>query len=311
MTTRRTVRERIARRWWLIVVVTLLGAGAGYAYSALGDPVYEATTTLLIGQPLSDASINQETLDSGQRLATTYADLVARQPVLEEAAKTLGLKTPWQDLRDRVHASVPNSDIPIVAIRAEAPSPAAATALAGAVGDQVIALSPTDTEDVKAAKVQSFVQHRVEQTQALIADSVATLTTLNARADSARGRSQDALRRRASQEQQHLLELQQNYTTLLGFLSTHGITNYVSVLERPAAGTEPVASEVVMDVAVGALVGLLLGLILAYLFGRPGQEARRSQPAVPDSPARAPYRRETERSGSPAGRAQASTWSIA
>ena len=90
----------------------------------------------------------------------------------------------------------------------------------------------------------------------------------------------------------------------MGFLSTHGITNYVSVLERPAAGTEPVASK------VGALVGLLLGLILAYLFGRSGQEARRSQPAVRDSLARAPYRRETERSGSPGGRAQASTWSI-
>jgi capsular polysaccharide biosynthesis protein len=311
MTTRRTVRERIASRWWLIVVATLLGAGAGYAYSTLGDPVYEATTTLLIGQPLSDASINQETLDSGQRLATTYADLVARQPVLEEAAKALGLKTSWQDLQDSVHASVPNSDIPIVAIRAEASSPATATALAGAISDQVIALSPTGTEDVKAAKVQSFVQRRVEQTQALIADSVATLTTLNTRADSARGRSQGALRRRASEEQQHLLELQQNYTTLLGFLSTHGITNYVSVLERPVAGTDPVTSDVVMDVAVGALLGLLVGFVLAYLFGRAGQEARRGQPAVPDSPARAPYRREAERSGSPSARAQASPRSTA
>jgi capsular polysaccharide biosynthesis protein len=303
MTTRQTVRERIASRWWLIVVVMLLGAGAGYAYSTLGDPVYEATTTLLIGQPLSDASINQETLDSGQRLATTYADLVARQPVLDGAAIDLGLQVPWEELRDRVHASVPNSEIPIVAIRAEASSPAAATALAGAVGDQVIALSPTGSEDVKAAKVQSFVQRRVDQTQALIADSVAVLTRLNAQADTASGRSQDALRRHAAEEQRHLLELQQNYTTLLEFLSTHGITNYVSVLEQPAAGSEPVTSDVVMDVAIGALLGLLVGLILAYLFGRSTHQQR----GQPESSARAPYRPEAKRSGYSGARTEAST----
>jgi capsular polysaccharide biosynthesis protein len=307
MTTRQTVRERIASRWWLIVVVMLVGAGAGYAYSTLGDPVYEATTTLLIGQPLSDASINQETLDSGQRLATTYADLVARQPVLDGAAIDLGLQVPWEELRDRVHASVPNSEIPIVAIRAEASSPAAATALAGAVGDQVIALSPTGSEDVKAAKVQSFVQRRVDQTQALIADSVAVLTRLNAQADTASGRSQDALRRQAAEEQRHLLELQQNYTTLLGFLSTHGITNYVSVLEQPVAGSEPVAGDVVIDTAIGALLGLLVGVVLAFLFGRSSGDARREQPG--GSEPRAPYRREAERSGSSSVRTTASTWS--
>jgi capsular polysaccharide biosynthesis protein len=309
MTTRQTVRERIASRWWLIVVVMLVGAGAGYAYSTLGDPVYEATTTLLIGQPLSDASINQETLDSGQRLATTYADLVARQPVLDGAAIDLGLQVPWEELRDRVHASVPNSEIPIVAIRAEASSPAAATALAGAVGDQVIALSPTGSEDVKAAKVQSFVQRRVDQTQALIADSVAALTRLNAQADTASGRSQEALRRRAAEEQRHLLELQQNYTTLLEFLSTHGITNYVSVLEQPVAGTEPVAGDVVIDTAIGALLGLLLGVVLAYLFGRSSGDARRGQQGATASPTRAPYRREAERSGSSSVRTTGSTWS--
>lgn len=310
MTTRQAMRERIASRWWLIVVLTLVGAGAGYAYSTLGDPVFEATTTLLIGQPLSDATINEETLDSGQRLATTYADLVARQPVLDGAAQQLGLEIAWQDLRDQVHASVPNEDIPIVLIRADASSPGKAAALAGAVSDQVIALSPTSTEDVRAAKVQSFVQRHVEQTQSLIADSVAALARLKAQADTAGRRSQDALRRRAAEEQRHLLELQQNYATLLGFLSTHGITNYVSVLEQPVAGSEPVAADMVMDVAAGALVGLLLGVGLALLFGRSTDaEQRRQSAAAAGSPAPASYRREAERSGSSAVRTQASNWS--
>jgi capsular polysaccharide biosynthesis protein len=282
VTARATIAARVASRWWLVVILTLFGAGAGYASSAQTEPTYQATTTLLIGRPLTDAQVNQDAIETSQRLATAYADLVGRQPILEGAATQLGLEVPWQELRGQVHASVPRQDSPIVVIWTEAASPAEATALAQAVNDQVIAASPTSTEDVRAAKVQAFVEDRLRRTQQLISEAQARTTRLKGQMGTATGRALDALRAQLAREETHLLDLQQNYTSLLGFVTSAGVTNYVEVLEQPEAGTEPVRPNVPYDVAAGALMGLMLGLIVAYLFGKPRRSSRENgRPETP------------------------------
>lgn len=282
MTARQTITARVASRWWIIVILTLLGAGAGYARSALTVSTYQATTTLLIGRPLTDAEVDTDSIETSQRLAATYADLVSRQPILEGAATQLGLEVPWQELRGQVHASVPRQDSPLVVIRTEASSPSKATALADAVNDQVIAASPTTTEDVRVANVRAFVENRLRRTQQLISQAQSQTTRLKGQMGTATGRTLDALRAQLAREETHLLDLQQNYTSLLGFVASGGVTNYVEVLEQPEAGTEPVRPNVPYDVAAGALMGLMLGVIVAYLIGEPRRSSRgNGQPEAP------------------------------
>jgi capsular polysaccharide biosynthesis protein len=301
---RSAVVDRIVSRWWLVVIVTLVGAGLGFGRYALSDPTYAATSTLLIGQPLSDARVDPNALETGQRLAATYADLAIRQPVLDGAVQQLGLDVTWQSLRARVHASVPADQSPLVVITAEASSPDAATALAGAVDDQVIAASPTATEDVQVSDIRSFVQGRLTRTQHMLADAQTRLDQLRRQETNASGAHADALRVRVARQESHVLDLQQSYTTLLSFVSSGGVTNSVSVLETPTADTAPVGAGPVSNVLAGALLGFLLGVGLAYAFGR-----RPQQRVSGGGGGGARYAGESDRPGLPVGQ-RGSTWNL-
>jgi uncharacterized protein involved in exopolysaccharide biosynthesis len=286
----------------VVVLATLIGALLGFGRYALTDRTYAATATLLIGQPLSDAQVDQNALDASERLAATYADLATRQPVLDGAVQRLGLDVAWQSLRPRVHASVPADQSPLVVITAEASTPEAAAALAGAVDDQLIAASPTATEDVQASDVQSFVQGRLLRTQRMLADAQASLDQLRQREADASGAHADALRAQVAQQESRVLDLQQSYTTLLGFQSTGGVTNAVSVLETPTADPTPVGAGPVAGIIAGAVLGFLLGLVLAYAFGR------REQPQASGGVGGgARFADETDRPGLSVGQ-RGSTW---
>ena len=311
MIARQTIAARVVSRWWLILILTLIGAGVGYTRSMMAESMYQATTTLLIGRPLTDAEVDQDAIETSQRLASTYADLVGRQPVLQGAAAQLGLDVPWQDLRDRVHASVPQQDAPLVLIRTEAASSGEAASLAGAVSDQVIAMSPTTSEDVRVAHVRSFVDARLRQTEQLIAQAQARTTRLRAQIRTANGSAAlDAIRSKIVREDTHLLDLQQNYASLLGFISSGGVTNYVEVLEPPEAGTSPVRPSLPTGIAAGALLGFALGVILASVIG--GADSGRREPHRPDTSAGSRIgsrvRQDADHSSLGTGQAQRSVW---
>lgn len=311
MIARQTIAARVASRWWLILILTLIGAGVGYTRSMMAASTYQATTTLLIGRPLTDAEVDQDAIETSQRLASTYADLVGRQPVLEGAAAQLGLDVAWQDLRGRVHASVPQQDAPLVLIRTEADSPEEAASLAGAVSDQVIAISPTTSEDVRVEQVRSFVDTRLQQTQQLIAQAQARTTRLKARIGTATGSALDAIRSNIAHEETHLLDLQQNYASLLGFVSSGGVTNYVEVLEPPEADANPVRPSLPTDIALGALLGFVLGAILASVIG--GADGAVREPRRPDASAGSRLgsrvRQDADHSSLGTGATQRSVWS--
>jgi len=269
MTDRQAVVDRIRSSWWLIVIFTIAGGLIGFGRYMLEERTYAATTTLLIGRPLSDAQLNQDALLTGQHLAQTYADLVTRQPVLQGAAQQLGLDVPWQELRGRVDASVPADQSPVVTIHVRAPTPAQAIALAKAIDKQVIAVSPSASEDTRVADVQRFVQTRLQRTERMIADAQAQLDQLRQDMADASGSRADALGVQVARAEAHVLDLQQSYTTLLGLVSAGGVTNAVSVLESPDLGETPSNAELAERVVVGAVVGFLVGMFLAaYVFAR-------------------------------------------
>lgn len=255
----------VYRRVWLILAIALIGAGAGYAIGVKAEPMYRASTTLLVGRPLTEADLNQDTIDASQRLAATYADLVTRQPILEGTVQQLGLGIPWESLRGRVQASVPRQDTPLIQIDVTAPSPEEATVTATAITQQVIALSPTTSEDRKASEVQAFVRSRLNRLQHTIARLEARNTGARSELATATGERLAALRVRIGDNETQILDLQADYASLLSFISSGGVSNYLEVLEQAEAGSDPVRPDLPVDLAAGAGIGLTLGLVVAYL----------------------------------------------
>jgi uncharacterized protein involved in exopolysaccharide biosynthesis len=130
---------------------------------------------------------------------------------------------------------------------------------------------------VHVAEVQSFVQQRLRRTQQLISAAQADAARLQKQLGHATPKGARRLRAQLDRAQAHVIDLQQNYASLLAFVNTGGVTNAVSVLEQPQAGSEPVGPSMPVNVVLGAIVGLLLGLIAAYALGRTPQRPARDR----------------------------------
>jgi len=78
------------RRWsWLLVIGILIGGGAGYAINMYQTPEYEASTKLLVMEPLGN-NVNKVTALNDRELADTYMELLKTQPILDSASQKVG-----------------------------------------------------------------------------------------------------------------------------------------------------------------------------------------------------------------------------
>src|SRR5690606_25029776 len=81
---------QMLRRWsWLLVIGLLVGGGIGYAISLYQTPVYEASTKILVMEPLGNNVSNVTDLND-KELAETYMELLVTQPILDSASQKVG-----------------------------------------------------------------------------------------------------------------------------------------------------------------------------------------------------------------------------
>jgi polysaccharide biosynthesis transport protein len=123
----------IARRWWLLVLVSIaLAAAAGYAVASKLPKVYQAEVRVLVG-PLNTDLTTQRA--SGQ-IANTYAQLVTSDRITGAVIRRLGLNMRSSDLQDAINA-VPNDVTRLVSIKVENGDPDLAATLANAIAQEL------------------------------------------------------------------------------------------------------------------------------------------------------------------------------
>ena len=100
-----TVRDVLARRSWVIALVTLLAAAAAWAYSRQQAPRYQGTTTVLAHPTASVTKVTDLSTDlsllSYGALEQTFVALARSDRLLDQAAVGTGLSSAE---RDRYHA---------------------------------------------------------------------------------------------------------------------------------------------------------------------------------------------------------------
>jgi uncharacterized protein involved in exopolysaccharide biosynthesis len=123
------------RWWWVLLIATLLAAGAGYGAATRITKTYEAETQLLVGQLNTTVD-----LDASGTLARTYAQIGKGRLVLARAIRAVGAQTTPLEL-DKATAIDSNEITRIISVRVQNRDPRLAARLSDAISAQLIDLS--------------------------------------------------------------------------------------------------------------------------------------------------------------------------
>lgn len=122
----------LRRHWIAILLMTIVGAGAGYGWTLLQTPVYVAAAS---GYVSSTGVEDLGTSTLGDSLArskvATYLEIAGWRSVAEQAIEELDLNTTPEQLVNRIEVANP-LDTTFIRVSAQGPSPEDARALAEA-----------------------------------------------------------------------------------------------------------------------------------------------------------------------------------
>ncbi|MEL7660039.1 Wzz/FepE/Etk N-terminal domain-containing protein [Acetobacterium wieringae] len=98
--------EIIIKKWWLILLLTIVGFGSAYLYTVkYVTPIYEANTVLYIGQEggsLGSIDVSLGQLNANSQLLVDYKQIASTRLVINEVIKNLGLTISYDEFKDNV-----------------------------------------------------------------------------------------------------------------------------------------------------------------------------------------------------------------
>lgn len=256
----------LLKRWWFLLLAALLGGALGYGISLRQTPIYEATTSLLVGLSMQTSTLDRTDLQTGQQLAITYSNIVRRQPVLQGAIDALQLDMSWQSLRSRVSVSVIDQT-QLLEISVDAESPELAEQIAAEVARQLILLTPSENAGGAHQETSQFVQQRLRDMETKIAAEQTALQSAEAKlaALGANGTGVTALRNEIRDIEERLLSWDNIYTRLLEYTKDIRTSNQLAIIEPAQAKSTPVQPNPGLNVTVGAALFLALTSALILL----------------------------------------------
>lgn len=249
--------QPLMKWWWMLAAACLLAAISSFIITSRQPPIYQAHTTLMVGQSINDPNPVQTQFYLEQQLAQIYANMAQRQPIQEGTMKALGLS--W--LPDFRVSALPNTQL--VDIQVTDTSPARAQAVANEVAHQLMLRSPTvgQTEDTNR---QDFIRSQLDNLQSQIKSTQDDIQKLREEIGNLNSARQIADKQNEiSSLENKLTVLQANYATMLGN-SKQGAPNSLSVIEPAELPTVPVGPNRLLSVVLSSVVGLLLASLGAY-----------------------------------------------
>jgi succinoglycan biosynthesis transport protein ExoP len=238
----------LARKWWwLLALCALLGAGAAYIVSVRMTPTYEASTLLMIGGSVDVVNPTTGEMQTSEKLAQTYAELIKTRPVIEATMAALGLPA-----APKVTVSlVRNTQLMRITVADSDPQRAAATA--DELANQLILQSPSAPQRDEQA-YREFVREQLK-------DLEQEITALGKAIVSA---SEAGDREAALRYQEVLSARRTTYSSLLGYIKDSSI-NYIRVIEPARVPSVPVRPKVQQNTLLAGVVGLMLAAGAAFL----------------------------------------------
>ncbi|NLI92063.1 MAG: lipopolysaccharide biosynthesis protein [Peptococcaceae bacterium] len=149
--------EVLKKRWILVVMIPIMaGLISGIVSFYVIKPVYQASTTLIVGKKTTDNGTQQQLLDynvllANQQLAKTYGAIVKSRTVEENVIRILNLSIKPEQLDGKITVNpVKNTEVLEIAVQDENPYVAAqiANAITKEFSDKVIEIKKVDSVSI-------------------------------------------------------------------------------------------------------------------------------------------------------------------
>jgi len=249
-------------RWaWLIVVATVLAAGAAYIASGFQTPIYQATTSILIDQAPDARTSDIVSIMLSEQLTSTYAQLMTKRPVLEEVLERVDVGMGPNSLKAAIQV-IPTVDTQIIEIKVQHTNPASAAAIANTL-------------------VEVFTQQNEELQASRFAASKENLTNQLARLEEQKAHAEGLIEELGNPQtsseideldrlQNELSGFQASYTALLQsyeglrLAEAKSISNIVQI-ESAIEPTSPISPRIMMNTFLAGIVGAVVAGGIVFL----------------------------------------------
>ncbi len=249
----------LRRWWWLLLACTLVAALSAFLGTIRMPRIYEATSTVIVGQALEQVNPSNQDFYVSQQLAETYREMVKRRPILEAAARSLGLSyVPSPE--DVTARTVPATQLLEISVRDT--DPERARLLADEIANQLILQSPT--ADPAQDERRAFIREQLADLELKIQQTTEEIQAEQARleqSNSARAIQQYQANIQALEAKR--VGYQNTYASLLP--SIQGGTNRIAMFEHATLPARPISPKVGETVASAAAIGLALALVGVFL----------------------------------------------
>ena len=247
----------VRRRWALILVVTILGALAGLGYAKSTGKSYSATAQVVVAG-LTQGPVNSSTQASSQVNMSTEQDVAQSPPVIDQAAKTLGVQPSklQAEAANRLIVTVPGTSLTtstVLQIIWKSDSAHDAQAGANAFANAYLAYRHRELAN-QIASLQSVLQGQLTSLEKQISHVTAELG--NSSTDS-------PAHQNLSIKLDELTGQAGTAGNQLASLPTYNDNGGSVISAALPAAPSGVANKVIL--VIGALLGLLLGLVVAFV----------------------------------------------
>jgi len=246
----------LARRWHLLLAVTVAFGAAGVLLSSLQSTLYSSTATMLLNDPGSTSvfSQNNRVIGDPSRYVRGQASYLTSTEVLTAAAKLLRNRLSPDQLRARVSAAS-SDQLEQVTLTATDPTAAGAAEIANAVCQAY-----RETVRTSAAQNAKSTTDELDQTIARLHDSISELD--QQLASSKDGTSDPALAAARQAAATQLLTVQSRADEIAVDTATYG--DGVQMFEEAKQPSSPARPRPVVGAVVGAFIGLLLAASIVW-----------------------------------------------
>ena len=244
----------IRRWWWLVAACAVVAMVSAYLGTMRMPRIYQATSTVIVGQALEQVNPTGQDFFISQQLAETYREMVRRRPILSAAAESLGLS--YVPSPANVTArTVPATQLLEISVRDTEPE--RARLLADEIAWQLILQSPA--ADPGQDERRQFIRAQITDLEAKIEQAGEEIRLEQARLEQSNS---------ARAIQQHQANIQALEAKRAGYQNTYaqllpsiqGGANRIEMFEVATLPMAPISPRVLATVAGSGAIGLLLAL---------------------------------------------------